>query len=234
MPKNNEMQMSFLAHLDDLRKHLFKTIIGIVIFSLITSVIAEPLLEILAKPIGGLSNLQAFSVTESFTIIIKTSILSGFIFSFPYTLYQILGFVFPALNAKEKRMVLFFFPFAILLFVAGVLFAYYVMLPAAIPFLIGTIESVNTLIQLELYFNFTLSLIFWLGVSFETPILILILAKLKIVNTRMLIKNWRIAIVIIAILAAVITPTGDPINMGLFMAPLIVLYLISILFAAFV
>jgi sec-independent protein translocase protein TatC len=234
MPRNEELQMSFLAHLNDLRKHLFKAILGIVVFSLLTSLIAEPLLEILARPIGGLQNLQAFGITESFTIIIKTSLLSGFIFSFPYTLYQVLGFIFPALKQKEKRIIMLFFPFGILLFIAGVLFAYYIMLPAAIPFLIGTLESVNTLIQLELYFNFTLSLIFWLGVSFEAPILILILAKLKVVNARMLLKNWRIAIVIIAIVAAVITPTGDPINMGLFMAPLIVLYLLSVLLAAFV
>ena len=234
MPKNEELQMSFLAHLNDLRKHLFKTVIAIVVFSLMTSVIAEPLLQILAKPIGGLNELQAFSVTESFTIIIKTSLLSGFVFSFPYTLYQILGFIFPALKPKEKRTIMLFFPFAILLFAGGVLFAYFIMLPAAIPFLIGTLKSVNTLIQLELYFNFTLSLIFWLGVSFEAPIIIMMLAKFKIVNSRMLLKNWRIAIVIIAILAAVITPTGDPINMGLFMAPLIVLYLLSILLTAFV
>ncbi|MBI9048216.1 MAG: twin-arginine translocase subunit TatC [Anaerolineaceae bacterium] len=234
MARENELKMSFLSHLDDLRKHLFKAIVGIAAFSMVSFIIAEPVLEIISKPIGGLQNLQSIGVTENFTIIMKVSFLSGFIFSFPYTLFQILGFMFPALKTKEKRMFLLFFPLGIIFFVGGVLFAYYVMLPAAIPFLVGQLSSVQTIPHLEDYFSFTLSLIFWLGVSFESPLLILVLAKLKIVNAKMLLKNWRIAIVVIAILAAVITPTGDPINMGLFMAPLILLYLISILFAALV
>jgi sec-independent protein translocase protein TatC len=232
MPKEKELQMSFLEHIDDLRKHLLKTIIGILAFSMISFIIAEPVLGILADPIGGLQNLQAITVTENITILMKTAFLSGFIFSFPYTLYQILSFIFPALKTNEKRVFFFLLPVGTIFFLGGVAFGYFVMLPSAIPFLVGVLD-VQTLPRVDSYFSFVLSLLFWLGISFESPLVILLLAKLKIVNAKMLLKNWRIAIVIIAILSAVITPTGDPINMGLFMAPLIVLYLLSILFAVF-
>jgi sec-independent protein translocase protein TatC len=232
MPKENELRMSILEHIDDLRKHLLKTIIGIVAFSLVSFIIAEPVLEILAGPIGGLKNLQSIAVTENITMIMKVSFLCGFIFSFPYTLFQILSYVFPALKPQERRYFIFFLPVGTIFFLSGVAFAYFVMLPSAIPFLIGILD-VQTLPRLDSYFQFVLNLIFWLGVCFEAPLLIFFLAKLKVVTAKTLSKNWKIAIVVIAILAAVITPTGDPINMGLFMAPLIVLYLISIVFAYF-
>ena len=232
MEQENELQMSFLEHINDLRKHLVKMIIGILAFSAVSFLIAEPMLDLLAKPIGGLEKLQAITVTENITILMKTAFLCGFIFSFPYTLYQILSFVFPALKANEKKIFYFVLPLGTVFFLSGVAFGYFVMLPSAIPFLVGILD-VQTLPRIDSYFQFVLSLLFWLGVSFEAPLFILLLAKLKIVTARMLLKNWRIAIVIIAILSAVITPTGDPINMALFMAPLIVLYLISIAFAAF-
>ncbi len=232
MRKENELQMSLMEHLDDLRKHLLKAIVGILVFSMISFLIAEPILELLAKPIGGLQNLQSIAVTENITIVMKATFLTGFVFSFPYTLFQILSFIFPALKSKEKRTLLFFLPVGTIFFLAGVAFAYFIMLPSAIPFLVG-ILAVQTMPRLDDYFSFVLSLIFWLGISFESPLLILLLAKLKIITAKQLLKNWKIAIVVIAILSAVITPTGDPINMALFMAPLIILYLLSIIFAAF-
>jgi sec-independent protein translocase protein TatC len=232
MKEKDELQMSLLEHLDDLRKHIIKAVVGIILFSMVSFLIAEPVLELLARPIGGLDKLQSIAVTENITIIMKVSFLCGFVFSFPYTLFQVLTFIFPALKSKEKRYFLFFLPMGTLFFLSGVAFAYFVMLPSAIPFLVG-ILNVQTLPRLDNYFQFVLSLIFWLGISFESPLLILFLAKMKIITAKQLLKNWKIAIVIIAILSAVITPTGDPINMALFMAPLIVLYLLSIFFAAF-
>lgn len=232
MQKENELQMSLMEHLDDLRKHVLKAIVGILAFSMVSFVIAEPILALLAKPIGGLQNLQSIAVTENITIVMKATFLTGFVFSFPYTLFQILSFIFPALKSKEKRTLLFFLPVGTVFFLGGVAFAYFVMLPSAIPFLVGVL-NVQTLPRLDDYFSFVLSLIFWLGISFESPLVILMLAKLKIITAKQLLKNWKIAFVVIAILSAVITPTGDPINMALFMAPLVILYLLSIVFAAF-
>jgi sec-independent protein translocase protein TatC len=105
-----------------------------------------------------------------------------------------------------------------------------IMLPAALPFLTSFL-GINTLPRPANYVDFVTNLMFWIGISFETPLLIFILAKFKVVNAKMLAKQWRFAVIIIAVLSAVVTPTVDPINMSLLMAPLFLLYLLSILLA---
>jgi len=117
------------------------------------------------------------------------------------------------------------------MFIVGAAFAFLVMLPAAIPFLTSFL-GVQTVPRLSNYVNFVTNLIFWIGISFQAPIVVFILARLKLVNASGLIKQWRLAVVIIAILAAMVTPTVDPVNMALLMAPLILLYFISVLLAA--
>jgi len=118
-------------------------------------------------------------------------------------------------------------PFATALFLAGGSFAFFVMLPASMRFFIGLLE-VNTSIRLSSYFGFTTNLIFWVGVSFELPLLVFVLTRVGVIRPSFLTKGWRVAVVAIAVLAAVITPTGDPVNMVIFMVPLFVLYLMSI------
>ena len=111
-------------------------------------------------------------------------------------------------------------------------FAYFVMLPAAIPFLVD-FPGPEVLPKWQDYVNFVTNLIFWIGLSFETPLLMYVLAKLGIIDAKGLAQQWRIAIIAIAVIAAVATPTPDPINMALLMAPLFALYLLGILLAAF-
>ena len=113
---------------------------------------------------------------------------------------------------------------------AGVAFAYFVMLPTALPFLIEFL-GIRTTPRLSNYFNFVTNLLFWIGMSFETPLFVFVLARLKLVTARGLARQWRIAVVVIAILSAVITPTPDPINMGLLMLPLFLLYWLSVFMA---
>jgi len=115
-------------------------------------------------------------------------------------------------------------------FLLGVAFCYFVMLPAAIPFLVGFL-GVKTTPRLSSYISFVSNMMFWIGVSFELPLVVFILAKINIVTAKMLANQWRIAIVFIAIMAAVVTPTPDPVNMSIMMAPLMVLYVLSIFFA---
>ena len=105
------------------------------------------------------------------------------------------------------------------------------MLPAAIPFLVSFL-GVKTTPRLSNYIGFVTNMMFWIGISFELPLLVFIMAKLNFVNAKMLAKQWRIAVVVIAVVAAVVTPTPDPVNMSLMMAPLMVLYVLSIFFAA--
>jgi sec-independent protein translocase protein TatC len=219
-------------HLVELRSRLLKALIALIISTLISFSIANHLIEILTRPIGGIQSLQSIEVTENVGVFMRVSLLSGFTLSFPIVLYQVLAFVLPGLNEKEKHWLKLLMPLATSLFLAGVIFAYFVMLPAALPFLIS-FAGIQTIPRPMNYINFVTSLLFWIGVGFEMPLVIFMMAKLGLVTAGGLTRQWRIAIVLIAILAAVITPTIDPVNMGLLMLPLVSLYLLSILLALF-
>jgi sec-independent protein translocase protein TatC len=217
-------------HFKELRSRLLKSLIALVVCVLASFVFTEQIINVLVQPIGGLGNLQSIEVTENISVFMKVALLSGFILALPVIAYQIVAFIIPGLEPNEKRWLLLSIPFIVIMFVCGVAFTYFVMLKAAIPFLVNFL-GVKTIPRLSNYMGFVTNLMFWVGVSFESPLVILILAKLGIVNARMLIKGWRIAILVSAVMAAVITPTTDPANMGLLMAPLMGLYLISIILA---
>jgi sec-independent protein translocase protein TatC len=217
-------------HFKELRSRLLKSLIALVVCVIASFIFTEQIINILVQPIGGLGNLQSIEVTENISVFMKVALLSGFILALPVIAYQIVAFIIPGLEPNEKRWLLLSIPFIVIMFVSGVAFTYFVMLKAAIPFLVNFL-GVKTIPRLSNYMGFVTNLMFWVGVSFESPLVILILAKLGIVNARMLIKGWRIAILVSAVMAAVITPTTDPANMGLLMAPLLGLYLISIVLA---
>ena len=223
-------EMSIWDHIEELRNRLLIAVIALVVTTAISFLVANYFITILAEPIGGFKNLQAIEVQENIGVFMRVSLLGGVILGMPVIVYELLLFILPALTNKEKRWVYMAVPFATLLFLAGVLFTYYIMLPRAIPFLVGFL-GVKTIPRLSSYIEFVTNFMFWIGIAFEAPLIIFILAKFKIVSASMLIKFWRYAIVIIAIMAAMITPTVDPVNMSLFMAPLIVLYGFSILLA---
>jgi sec-independent protein translocase protein TatC len=225
-----DRQMSIWEHVNELRKRLFRAVIGLVLTTTISFSIASKLLEMLAVPIGGLDKLQSIEITENMGVYMKVSLLSGFIFALPYILYQLLAFIMPGLKPGEKRWVIMAIPLATLLFVTGVAFSYFIMLPATIPFLTNFL-GISTTPRLSNYFNFMTNLMFWIGVAFEAPLVVFVLAKLRLVSAKALLKQWRIAIVVIAVMAALITPTVDPVNMGLLMLPLFLIYLLSAILA---
>jgi sec-independent protein translocase protein TatC len=226
-----EKEMTIWDHLGELRNRLFIALISLVVTTLISFIFADRFIQVLAIPMpGGLQSLLAIEVTENISVFMKVSLLSGFILALPFVLYELLAFVMPGLTDTERRWVMISIPLASVFFLIGVAFCYFVMLPAAIPFLTGFL-GVKTTPRLSSYIGFVTNMMFWIGISFELPLLVFILAKLKIVHARMLLKQWRVAIVVIAVVAAVVTPTPDPVNMSLLMAPLFVLYMLSILFA---
>ena len=188
------------------------------------------IIRILAQPIGGLDKLQSIDVTENVGVFMRVSLLSGFILALPVIIYQLVAFVLPGLEENEKKWLIGAVPVTSVLFMAGVAFAYLVMLPNSIPFLTQFL-GVRTTPRLSNYINFVTNLVFWIGISFETPLVVFILAKLRFVTAGMLLRGWRVAIVVIAVLAAVVTPTVDPVNMGLLMLPLMGLYVLSIALA---
>lgn len=227
---HDEKMMGVLEHFNDLRKALMRSLIAMVVGSAISFIFAQQLIEVLAIPIGGVEKLVAIEVTESLGVFMRVSLLSGFIIALPVIFFQIVAFM--DLRPSERKWVSRFIPFATLLFLGGVAFNFFVMLPAALPFLTEFL-GIKTTPRLSNYIEFVTGFMFWVGMSFEMPLIMYILAKLRFISARMLLRGWRYALVIIAVASALITPTGDPINMGLMMLPLAALYILSIILAAF-
>lgn len=228
---NDHQEMSFWQHLTELRKRLLYALIGIIVGIVVALVFAEQILDLVAKPIGGFDSLLSIEVTENIGVFMRVTLLGGFIVSLPFTFIQLYLFVQPALNPSERRWVLLAVPLAVILFLVGAGFSYLVMLPNAIPVLVQ-FYGPEVLPKWKDYVDFVTSLIFWSGISFEMPLLAFVLARIGIISAAQLLKGWRIAIIVIAFAAALITPTGDPINMIILMVPLILLFALSILLAA--
>lgn len=228
---DNQDGMTFWQHINELRKRLLYALVGLVAGVIISIVFSDYLLQLLAQPIGGYEQLQSIEVTENIGVFMQVSLLAGFIIALPFILTQFYLFVIPALKKGERRWVLITVPLGLLLFILGAMFAFLVMLPAAIPVLVQFVGP-EVLPRWNDYVSFVTSLIFWSGISFELPMVAFILAKLKIISAKQLLKGWRVAVLVIAVAAAVITPTGDPVNMALLMLPLLILYGLSILLAS--
>ena len=224
-------KMTILSHIKELRKRLLVAVIALAVTTLASFAFSQTLAELLAKPIGGLAAMASIEVTENVTAFMKISLLSGVVLSMPIIVFEILAFVLPGLKSNERRWIWFVIPVATIFFAGGVAFAYLVMLPAALPFLLDFM-GITTVPRPNDYFSFVLNLLFWVGVCFEMPLLMLVLSRLGVIKPKSLLKQWRIALIASAVLSALITPTPDPVNMGLMMIPLVGLYFIGILFAA--
>jgi sec-independent protein translocase protein TatC len=220
--------MTLLEHLEELRDRLVKAAIAVFICTLLAAAFTTQILELLIAPYG--QKLQVLGPTEGITIYFRVALTGGLVLAMPFLVYQFLMFILPGLESSEKKYILWGVPSATLLFLIGVFFAWYLLTPAAVGFL-STWQPEIFIQQWQSreYVPFVTSLVFWVGISFETPLIIFIMTKIGLVTPQFLIKQWRFAIVIIAIAAAMITPTVDPFNMGLVMLPLIILYGLSIL-----
>jgi sec-independent protein translocase protein TatC len=222
-----EEGMSLLEHLRELRDRVFKAVLALVAGFIIGLVVSQDILVFIEKPYGG--KLQVIGPTEGITNVFTVSLTFGAALAMPVIVYQVLAFVMPGLLPNEKKWVYLGVPLATLLFVIGAAFSWYIFLPSAIAFLTTIYPNVFTYnLTPDTYVPFVMGLVFWIGLAFEMPIAIFVLAKANVVTGRVLAKQWRYAVVIIAIVAAVITPTPDPINMSIVMAPLLVLYVLSI------
>ncbi len=222
--------MPLLDHIRELRGRLVKAALALVIATLFTSFFAGDIIKFLIKPYG--SELQTLGPTENVITYFRVAILSGAALAMPIIVYQILAFAIPGLTRAERRWIYLSMPATMFLFMSGILFAWYIMVPAAVDFLSNFRSDLfrNEWTASE-YISFVVSLAFWIGVSFQTPLITFILAKVGLVTAGFLARNWRFAIVIVAVISAVITPTVDPFNMALLMLPLLGLYGLSILLA---
>ncbi len=229
---------SLFEHLNDLRKRLVWAALAVVVATAFSFLFAEQILNFLLAPYTAASNaaggatLQTLRPTEGLETFFKVSLVSGVVIAMPVILIEFWLFVSPGLTEKERRYIYVFVPSALLLFFLGISFAWFVLAPAAIYFLANFMPEVfKTDWTGQEYISFILRMVFWLGISFELPIIVYFVARVGIITADMLRSQWRAAIVIIAVLAAMITPSIDPVTMLLTMAPLVVLYILSIFLA---
>ena len=223
-----EHPVELLPHLNALRKHLLRALLVMALATAISFTFSQQILTWLAVPLeGGIESLMAIEVTEPLSTLMRISLLAGFALALPYLAFEVWLFVAPALHPKSRLAGLLAIPAVLLFFLGGIAFTYFVILPAAIPFLLG-ILGLPAQIRPASYISFTTGIMFWIGIAFEFPLVIFLFASLGWVSYKTLIQQWRLAVVIIAVISAFITPTVDPVNMSLVMAPLLFLYLFSI------
>lgn len=228
--------MDFVGHLEELRRRIFiclgfSLIVGILIFAR-----GHILMAIVTHPANGIIPEFIFTTpSEAFLAYLKVVLLSTLIICFPVILYELWAFLAPALDLGIRRWISLWFLMALACFFGGVAFGYFMALPAALKFLISFGEGLaRPMISLAQYVGFFATIVLLSGVVFEIPTVIGILTVLGIVNARMLRAGRRYAILGIFVLAAVITPTQDVVNMLVFAVPMIGLYEIGILFSAMV
>ncbi len=225
--------MSILDHLNELRRRLTYAAIAILITTAFSFIFADQFLEFLLEPysrsVEGGAALQTLRPTEGIETYFRVSLLSGVILAMPVILFEFWRFIRPALRKNEERYIYIFIPSALLLFGLGISFAWYVLAPAAIYFLANFMGDIFRAEWTgQEYISFVTRLLLWIGLSFQMPIIIYVIARVGLVTAATLKNQWRVAVVLIAVLAAVITPSVDPVTMLLTMAPLFALYILSI------
>jgi Tat protein translocase TatC len=157
----------------------------------------------------------------------KVALLAGIAIALPYVAFEFWLFAAPGLRPRERIYGMVGIPLAALFFIGGMAFTYYMLLPSALPFLLNFM-GIQAELRPQSYFSFITGLMFWIGVAFEFPLVVYILTSMGLIQPHALRRQWRLAVMIIAVAAAAITPTVDPVNMGLVMLPMSLLYFVSI------
>lgn len=223
-----------MSHFAELKKRLYIAIAAILISTILAFAFYKPIQDFVQQPaIEALervrpddpARLVQLDITEGWTVTAKVSILVGFAAAFPIVLYQVIAFVRPGLKGNERRMLYLLLPGGTLLFVAGAAFAYYLLIPPAIHFLLqfgGEIALVTP--RLSSYVTLVTTLTVWMGLIFELPIAMFLLAKLGVIRPQGLSKQRRWVILFAFVLAAIVTPTVDPVTQTMVAAPVVVLF----------
>ena len=229
-------ELSFMDHLGELRRRVVICVIAVLAGSAASFVFYEEIIELLSRPAYDLEGSQGIElvfieITELLTTAVKVSFVAGFVLALPIILYQVIMFVAPGLTGRERRYLFLFLPMALIAFACGVAFCYFVLIPPALRFLLGFSDVAEPLIRISNFVNLMVRLLFWMGVAFETPLIMYMLAQLGIVSARQLSRFRRVWVVLAFLLGAIITPTFDPVNQTLVAGPLLVLYELGVLLA---
>ena len=231
-------RMSLLDHLEELRRRIFRALIAVTVAFGVCWFFVERIADFLAQPIYAAlpegTRLTFLGVSDPFIIYVKVAALAALFLASPAVLYQAWRFVAPGLYQKERRRAFPFILAGTFFFLAGGAFAYYVAFPFAVDFLIGMGAAFQPMITVEKYFRFLLFVILGLGLMFELPIVIFLLAQMGVVTPGFLMRHFRWAVLLIFVAAALVTPTPDVVNLCLFALPTIALYLLGVGAAALV
>jgi sec-independent protein translocase protein TatC len=230
--------MSFLEHLEELRRRIIYSLAAVGVAFLACWYYAEPIFALMQRPIMEAlhnhkldSRLVYLNPTEPFNMYLKVAFITGLFVASPIVLYQLWLFISPGLYRREKRYVLPFMFSTVGLFVAGGIFGYTIVYPAALDFLIGYGAQFQPMITIGEYTDLFLTIIIGLGIIFELPILVFFLSLMGVISAGWMWRNLRYSILAIFVVAAIVTPTTDVLNMCIFAAPMILLYVVSIFVA---
>lgn len=228
-----DKELSLVQHLKEFRDRLMVASIAVVVTTAISFLFATDIIRILLVP-AGVDHLIALSPTENFTTYMRVALFTGIALSMPVILYEIYAYIDPALHPNERRFALTAGPFVLLLFVVGMLFCYYGLLPSSLKFLVnfGSPVIENQLRASE-YLSFVTTFILGMGVVFEVPVLIFALVRVHVLNRAWLAKQRRYVVVIVLIIGAIITPTPDPFNQLLVSVPMYLLFELGLFLARF-
>ena len=234
----NEVKLSFIDHLRDLRKRLARALLGVAVGMALVGGFVERIFHWLMEPVlaslpESQRALHYTSYVEPLMVYLKVALYGGIFAAIPWVLWQLWLFVAPGLYKREKRVVVPFLVFGTLLFYAGAAFCYYVIMPAAFPAMaaIASDTSLAPVLTMSAQLSLVLAMLLGFGVVFEVPVVIAFLSMVGLVNARTLAKYRRYAVLVNLVAAALITPTGDPLNLAFMAVPMIVFYEIGIVLA---
>ena len=229
-----DKELSLIQHLAELRTRLIIAAMGVAATTVVSFFFATDVIKFLEAPAHLGKPLQIISPTEGFTTYMRVALFTGIALAMPLILYEIYAYIDPALHPGERRFVLSLGPFILLLFVGGMAFCYYVLLPNAIQFLFtfGS-EVFEASPRASEYISFVTTFILGVGIVFEMPVIIFGLVKAHVVQRTWLTKQRRYAFLLVFVLGALITPTPDPFNQSLVAIPIYLLFELGLLLARF-
>lgn len=229
-----DRELSLIEHLDELRRRLVVAAVAVLITTAGAFFFAVPIIKFLLAP-SGIARCLALSPTENFTTFMRVSLFAGIALAMPVLLYEIFAYVDPALLPRERRFVLTSGPFVLGLFVGGMAFCYYVLLPNAIKFLINFgSEVIENQLRCAEYLSFVTTFILGVGIVFEMPAIIVALVRIGVVQRSWLARQRRYVFLLVFVIGAIITPTPDPFNQTLVALPMYLLYEAGLLISRFV
>ncbi|MFC2060517.1 twin-arginine translocase subunit TatC [Chloroflexota bacterium] len=225
---SSDNKLAILEHLTELRQRLIRSVIAVLITTIASFVFARQIFNILISPTEGI-DLIFIEMTEMIGTYMKVSLASGIVIAMPYLVYQLLMFVSPALSRREKKYIYVIVPWIALMFAVGIVFGYFILIPPATKFLITFGSDIATpQIKIGNYISIVTRFLLAIGLVFEMPVVTTFLSRIGVITPKWLADRRKPAIVFAFLIAAIITPTFDPINQSLVAIPLVILYELSI------